>query len=80
MIRGQEEHLPRCPPHVLPHLILKISVQAGITGTPTFQFKTSSEMLEKGMAPHASILAWRNPQTEEPGELQSRGPQRVGHD
>ena len=29
--------------------------------------------LEKGMAPHSSILAWRIPWTEEPGELQSMG-------
>jgi len=36
--------------------------------------------LEKGMATHSSILAWRIPQTEEPGGLQSTGPQRVGHD
>ena len=36
--------------------------------------------LEKGMATHSSILAWRIPRTEEPGGLQSRGLQRVGHD
>ena len=36
--------------------------------------------LEKGMAIHSSILAWRIPWTEEPGGLQSMGSQRVGHD
>ena len=36
--------------------------------------------LEKGMATHSSILAWRIPWTEEPGVLQSMGSQRVGHD
>ena len=36
--------------------------------------------LEKGMATHSSILAWRIPWTEEPDELQSMGSQRVGHD
>ena len=36
--------------------------------------------LEKGMAIHSSILAWRIPWTEEPGGLQSMGLQRVGHD
>ena len=36
--------------------------------------------LEKGMATHSSILAWRIPWTEEPGELQSIGSQRVRHD
>ena len=36
--------------------------------------------LEKSMATHSSILAWRIPWTEEPGGLQSMGSQRVGHD
>ena len=36
--------------------------------------------LEKGMATHSSILAWRIPWTEKPGGLQSMGLQRVGHD
>ena len=35
--------------------------------------------LEKGIATHSSILAWRNQWTEEPGELQSMRSQRVGH-
>ena len=35
--------------------------------------------LEKGMATHSSILAWRIPWTEEPGRLQSMGLQRVRH-
>ena len=35
--------------------------------------------LEKGMATHSSILAWRIPWIEEPGGLQSMGLQRVGH-
>ena len=36
--------------------------------------------LEKEMAPHSSILAWKIPWMEEPGRLQSMGLQRVGHD
>ena len=36
--------------------------------------------LEKEMATHSSILAWEIPWTEEPGELQFMGPQRVRHD
>ena len=36
--------------------------------------------LEEEMANHSSILAWEIPWTEEPGKLQSRGSQRVGHD
>ena len=34
--------------------------------------------LEKGMATHSSILAWKSPWTEEPGRLQSMGSRRVG--
>ena len=36
--------------------------------------------LEKEMATHSRILAWKIPGTEESGELQSMGSQRVGHD
>ena len=36
--------------------------------------------LEKEMATHSSILAWKIPCTEESGRLQSMGSQRVGHD
>ena len=36
--------------------------------------------LEKEMATHSSILAWKKPLTEEPGGLQSMGSQRVRHD
>ena len=36
--------------------------------------------LEKEMATHSSILAWKIPWTEEHGGLQSTGSQRVGHD
>ena len=36
--------------------------------------------LEKGMATHSSILAWRVPWSEKPGGLQSPGSHSVGHD
>ena len=38
------------------------------------------DLLEKEMATHFSILAWKIPWTEEPSRLQSMGLQRVGHD
>ena len=38
------------------------------------------DLLEKEMTTHSSILAWRIPQTEELGWLQSTGSQRVRHD
>ena len=36
--------------------------------------------VEKEMATHSSVLAWKISWTEEPGGLQSMGSQRVGHD
>ena len=42
----------------------------------TFHFQA----LEREMATHSSILAWRIPRTEEPGGLPSMGLHRVGHD
>ena len=38
------------------------------------------DALEKEMATHSSILAWKTPWTEEPGGLQSKGSQRIEHD
>ena len=38
------------------------------------------DLLEKEMATHSSILAWKIPWTERPGRLQSMGSQRVRHD
>ena len=43
-------------------------------------FLGKEDSLEKGMATHSSILAWRIPQTEEPDRLQSMGSQRDGQD
>ena len=43
------------------------------------QFLGREDPLEKGMATHSSILAWRIPWTEETGGLQSMTLQRVGH-
>ena len=44
------------------------------------KIKGNSNHLEKEMATHSSILAWRIPWTEEPGGPQSMGSQRVGND
>ena len=43
------------------------------------QYLDVEDPLEKSMAAHSSILAWRITWTEEPGRLQSIGLQRVGH-
>ena len=44
------------------------------------QSLSQEDPLEESIATHSSILAWRLPWAEEPGELQSKGLQRVGHD
>ena len=43
------------------------------------RFLGQEDPLEKAMATHSSILAWRIPWTEEPDGLQSLGSQRAGH-
>ena len=44
------------------------------------RFLGRDDLLEKEIATHSSILAWRIPWTEEPGRLQSMGSHRVRHD
>ena len=56
-----------------------------VKNRPTMQeiwvrFLGQEYSLEKAMATHSSILAWRIPWTEEPGRLQFMGLQRVRHD
>ena len=45
-----------------------------------FTFTFHFHALEKEMATHSNVLAWRIPGTEEPGRLPSMGSHRVGHD
>ena len=45
-----------------------------------FTFPFHFHALEKEMATHSSVLAWRIPCMEEPGGLQSMGSLRIGHD
>ena len=52
------------------------SAGSGATEEGTFHFHA----LEKEMATHSSVLAWRIPGTGEPGGLPSMGSHRVGHD
>ena len=50
------------------------------TRLSNFTFTFHFHALEKEMATHSSVLAWRIPGTEKPGRLQSMGSHRVGHD
>ena len=52
----------------------------GQTGLSNFTFTFHFHALEKKMATHSSVLAWRIPGTGEPGGLLSMGLHRVGHD
>ena len=47
---------------------------------PEFTFTFHFHTLEKEMATHSSVLAWRIPGMGEPGGLPSKGSHRVGHD
>ena len=50
------------------------------TRLSNFTFTFHFHALEKEMATHSSVLAWRIPETGEPGGLPSMGLHRVGHD
>ena len=52
----------------------------GVVKSWTFTERLHFHALEKEMATHSSVLAWRIPRTEEPGGLPSMGSHRVGHD
>ena len=55
-------------------------VVEGQTRLSDFTFTFHIDALEKKMATHSSVLAWRIPGTGEPGGLPSMGSHRVGHD
>ena len=55
-------------------------VAEGRTQLSDFTFTFHFDALEKEMATHSSVLAWRILGTEEPGGLLSMGSHRVGHD
>ena len=60
-------------------MVKNLPANAGDT-RDAIQSLGQEDPLEKEMTTHSSILAWRIPRTEELGELQSMGWQRVGHD
>ena len=77
-----------------PHLVKKISTSTVGQGFPGGSVVKNlpavqetwvrslgrEDPLEKGTATYSSILSWKIPWTEEPGELQSMGSQRMRHD
>ena len=72
-------------PHHLLHANQSLSRDSAVKSLPAVQETqvqslNEEDPLEKGMATHSSILAWRIPWKEEPGGLQFMGSGRVGHD
>ena len=70
---------------VFRHLTLTFLVALSVKCLPMMwdtwvQILGKEDLLEKEMATHSSILAWKIPWTEEPDRLQFMGSQRVGHD
>ena len=61
-------------------MVRNLSANAGDVRFMQVQSLGWEDPLEKGMATHSSILAWRITWIEEPGGLQFMGLQRVGHD
>ena len=87
-VEAARAHLQHCPfAQVLGHLQVTAcpawcwafyTVNAGEGGEGVRSLGEEGP-LEKEMATHSSTLAWKVPQTEEPGELQSMGSQRLRH-
>ena len=76
---GLEKTCPRTERRNLILAIVTIKCLPAMQETRV-QSLRQEDPLEKEMATHSSILAWRIPWTEETGGLQSTGSQRVGHD
>ena len=61
-------------------LVAQMVKHLSTTRETRVQFLGWEDSLEKEVAIHSSILAWKILWTEEPGRLQSMGSQRAGHD
>ena len=70
-----EQHLARRGASLVAQIVKNLPVMQGTW----VQSLGQEDPLEKEMATHSSILAWRVSWTEEPGGLQSMESQRVGH-
>ena len=64
----------------LPWWLRRYSERLPTTQETWVQSLGREDLLEKEMATHSSILAWKIPWMEEPGRLQFMGSRRVGHD
>ena len=69
-------------PYMTSGKTIALTIWTFVSKVMSLLFNTLSRfvILEKEMATHSSVLAWRIPGTEEPGGLPSMGSHRVGHD
>ena len=74
------EHLYRDPNGAQTSLVAQTEKRLPAVWETCVQSLGRGDPLEKEMATHSSILAWKIPRTEEPGGLQSLGLQRVRYD
>ena len=76
------EYYPTIKKEILPFVAMAAvhEVATSRTRLRDFTFTFHFHALEKEMATHSSVLAWRIPGTGEPGGLPSLGSHRVGHD
>ena len=78
---GQHQRKEKCPPLLIGAFLVAQRVKHLTAMWETWVRSLGQEdPLEKEMATHSSILAWKMPGMEEPGRLQSMGSQRVVHD
>jgi len=69
--------LPLPPVNIYPPLLTQMAKNLPAMQETQVQSLGQEDPLEKGMATHSSILAWRIPWTEEPSKLQSMGSRRA---
>ena len=77
LVSALPSSLPPSSPGLLPVCLSVFKVPFPVK---TAVLMGREDPLEREMATHSSILAWKIPRTEEPGRLQSMGSQRVRHD
>ena len=79
LTRHQPESRLSVPLSPLSSLVAQTVKRLPVMQEAQIQSLGQENLLEKEMATHSSILAWKIPWTEEPGRLQSMGSQRVIH-
>ena len=80
VVAAKQDKFERCYDRIRASLIAHLIKNLSAMQETWVRLPGWEDPLEKEMATHSSILAWRISRTEEPGRLQSMMSQRVGHD